>query len=57
MNLGKTIDNARQSGGLYTFKDGSNLRGQPQNTCFKSISGTSDNEIFLWHFRLGCPCF
>ena len=53
LNLGKTIGNPGQGGGIYFFEDGSNVKGQPESTCFKSISSISDNEILLWHFRLG----
>ena len=51
------IGNARQSKGLYYFEDRIELKRQAQSTCFKSISLTSENEIMLWHFRLGHPNF
>ena len=47
------IGDPRQGVGIYFFEDGSNVKGQPESTCFKSISSISDNEILLWYFRLG----
>lgn len=57
LKLGRTIGSAKQSGGLYFHEDGSDLRKQSQRTCFESISISLDNEIMLWHFRLGHPNF
>ena len=57
MDLEKTIGNAKQSGGLYFFEDGSELEGQAHSTCFKSLFVVSTNKIMLWHFRLGHPNF
>ena len=54
----RTIGNARECGGLYLLEEGSQSNvSYVQRTCFKSISVSSDNEIILWHFRLGHPSF
>ena len=47
LNSRNMIDSAKQSAGLYFFEDGSNLKGQPPSTCFKSISGIRNNEFHL----------
>ena len=57
LDLGKTIDNAKQSEGLYFFEDGSNLKRQAYSTCFKSLYVASKNKVMLWHFRFGNPNF
>ena len=51
---GRTIGNARESEGLYFFEDGTDSRRHVQSTCF-SIS--SDNNVMIWHYRLGHPNF
>ena len=35
LNSRRMTDSARQSGGLYFFEDGTELRRQSQNTCFE----------------------
>lgn len=57
LDSGKTIGSARQRGGLYFFEDGSGSSRQSQSTCFESISVSGNNEIMLWHLRLGHPNF
>ena len=51
------IDSAKQRGGLKFFEDGSTLEKQALGTCFNLISISSDNNVMLWHFRLGYPNF
>ncbi|KAM7509193.1 hypothetical protein LguiA_019646 [Lonicera macranthoides] len=56
-NSGKTIGVAKQDGGLYFFNNGSTSGRQDRQTCFNSISVSSDSQILLWHYRLGHPNF
>ena len=51
------IGNVKENNGLYYFENGDNLCGQAQKTSLKSFSVSSDNEIMLWHYRLGNPNF
>lgn len=51
------IGGAEQNGGLYFLTQGSSIGRQGQQTCFNSISVSSDKEIMLWHDRLGHPNF
>ena len=39
------------------FEDGSTLEKQAFSTCFNSIFVSSDNNVMLWHFRLGHSSF
>ena len=57
MDLERKIGNAKENNGLYYFEDGGNLCRQAQMTSLKSICVSSDNEIMLWHYRLGHPNF
>ncbi|KAH9722152.1 retrovirus-related pol polyprotein from transposon RE1 [Citrus sinensis] len=58
LTSGKMIGSARQSGGLYFFEEVPSLRRQPPRTCFNSVSAVNnDNEVLLWHFKLGHPSF
>lgn len=56
----RMTDNAKQSGGLYFFDDGSESRWQSQqiSLCFKFIYvSNNNNNSMLWHLRLGHPSF
>ena len=44
----KTIGNAKQSGGLYFFEDGSELEGQAHSTCFKSLFVAGTKKIMAF---------
>lgn len=55
--LGKLIGNAKEISGLYYFEDGNDLRGQAQKTSTVSSFNFSDDEVMLWHRRLGHPSF
>ena len=57
VDLERKIGNAKENNGLYYFEDGGNLCRQAQMTSLKSICVSSDNEIMLWHYRLGHPNF
>ena len=54
---GKTISNAKLSGGLYYFDDGSLPKDSVSTSCLGVISDFGKNDIMLWHFRLGHPSF
>ena len=55
LTMGRMIGCARKSGGLYILDDGSSMIRPSQNTCYGSISITSNKQILLCHFRLGHP--
>lgn len=48
---------AKEIDGLYIFEVGYDLSGQTQRTCFNSSFACKDNEIMLWHYKLGHPSF
>ena len=55
---GKMIGNARECGGLYILDEESNSsKIDQENSCLKTTLVNKDNEIYLWHFRLGHPSF
>ena len=49
------IGNAKEHGGLYYFEDGQSLSTFVANSFFGFHSNCQD--IILWHFWLGHPCF
>ena len=53
--MGRMIGCARESGGLYFLENESSMTRPAQNTCYGSISITSNKQIMLWHLRLGHP--
>ena len=65
LDSGRMIGNAEMCSRLYVLKDDTPLRRQTQNaSCvsFKSLSildscVNKDNEVTLWHYRLGHPNF
>ena len=57
LTTGRMIGRARESRGLYLLVNGSSMTRPAQNTCYGSISITSNKQIMLWHFRLGHPNF
>eukprot|EP00257_Ricinus_communis_P027383 XP_025014797.1 dynamin-like protein ARC5 isoform X2 [Ricinus communis] len=57
LTSGKMIGGAKLDGGLYFFNDESTFGRQDLQTCFNSISVSSDTKIMLWHYRLGHPNF
>ena len=46
---GKTISNAKLSGGLYYFDDGSLPKDSVSTSCLGVISDFGKNDIMLWH--------
>ncbi|CAJ2666494.1 unnamed protein product [Trifolium pratense] len=61
LNSGKMIGSAEESGGLYYFDIGSTsqLPSETISSCFESFSvlNNHDDNIMLWHLRLGHPSF
>ncbi|CAJ2662733.1 unnamed protein product [Trifolium pratense] len=61
LNSGKMIGSAEESGGLYYFDIGSasQLPSETISSCFESFSvlNNHDDNIMLWHLRLGHPSF
>ena len=51
------IGSAKEKDGLYYFDDGPDLSRQFQSTSVNSVSVSKENEIMLWHHRLGHPIF
>ena len=65
LDLGKMISNAELSSRLYLFEATKTLVRQPQKpVCilqnkqsFSIVKSTSDDDVMLWHYRLGHPSF
>ena len=53
---GKTIDNAKEHEGLYMFEDEISICGQARVGSL-DVFNTKDDEIMLWHLRLGHTSF
>jgi hypothetical protein len=51
------IGSGKEKDGLYYFDDGPNSSRRCQSTCLNSVSGSKNNDIMLWHYRLGNPSF
>ena len=56
LSSGKTISSAKEREGLYYF-DEIYLLGQCPPTVCNSASYPKDNELLLWHKRMGHPSF
>ena len=62
MDSGKVIGNVELCGGLYLLKESTSLQKVPSRiyvfrSIFNSLSISNENEVVLWHFRLGHPNF
>ena len=65
LDSGRMIGNAEICSGLYLLKGDTPLRRQTQNASCVSLKSQSildscvnkDNEVMLWHYRLGHPNF
>ena len=61
LNSGKMIGSAKESGGLYYLDIGSasQLPSKTISSCFESFSvlNNEDDNIMVWHLRLGHPSF
>ncbi|XP_074354950.1 uncharacterized protein LOC141693694 isoform X2 [Apium graveolens] len=57
LNSGKMIGNAKQVGGLYFLENGNISERLSQKTCFNSGLFTTNDNVMLWHYRLGHPSF
>ncbi|RDY14050.1 hypothetical protein CR513_00942, partial [Mucuna pruriens] len=44
---------AKEKDELYYFDDGPDLSKQYPNTCLNSTFVSQDDDIMLWHYRLG----
>ena len=52
--LGTMIGSARECGGLYVLDEGTFMnKGAQQSSCLQVASDFKNDEIYLWHFRLG----
>ena len=47
------IDSGKQKDGLYFFDDGPDLSRQFQSTSINIVYVSKENDIMLWHYRLG----
>ncbi|RVW33188.1 Retrovirus-related Pol polyprotein from transposon RE2 [Vitis vinifera] len=56
LSSGKTIGSAKEHEGLYYF-DETDVLGQCSPTVYNSASYPKDNELLLWHKRMGHPNF
>ncbi|XP_073119427.1 uncharacterized protein [Henckelia pumila] len=65
LDLGKTIGNAKECSGLYLLEANNSSKGKgPNSSCLVSVSQDQtsifqkkENDIMLWHYRLGHPNF
>ena len=51
------IVSAKEKDGLYYFDDGPDLSRQFQSTNINFASISKENDVMLWHYRLGHPNF
>ncbi|RVW86324.1 Retrovirus-related Pol polyprotein from transposon TNT 1-94 [Vitis vinifera] len=56
LSSGKTIGSVKEHEGLYYF-DETDVLGQCSPTVYNSASYPKDNELLLWHKRMGHPNF
>ena len=57
LTTGRMIGNAKENDGLYYFDDGLDLSRQFQSTRVNFVFVPKENDIMLWHYRLGHPNF
>ena len=54
---GRMIGSSKEVDGLYLFEDEYGPKEKLQKNCLNSILIREDQEIMLWHYRLGHPNF
>ncbi|CAH9083056.1 unnamed protein product, partial [Cuscuta epithymum] len=57
LNSGRMIGSARECDGLYYLEDGLPSSMVAQESPHKLESVSTDQDIMLWHFRMGHPSF
>lgn len=57
LSSGRMIGSSKEVDGLYLFEDKSSPKEKLQKNCLNSILIHEDEEIMLWHYRLGHPNF
>ena len=57
LTTGRMIRRAKEKDGLHYFDDGPDLSRQFQSTSVNSVYVSKENDIMLWHYRLGHPNF
>lgn len=55
LDLGKTIDSAKECGGLHYFEEGSHSFGQAQQSSIMPNTSFGSDDMMIWHSRLGHP--
>ena len=53
LTSGRMIGSSKEVDGLYLFEDESGPKEKLQKNCLNSILIHEDEEIMLWHYRLG----
>jgi len=57
LSSGRMIGSSKEVDGLYLFEDEYGPKEKLQKNCLNSILIREDQEIMLWHYRLGHPNF
>ncbi|KAL9420128.1 hypothetical protein AB3S75_037830 [Citrus x aurantiifolia] len=57
LDTGRMIGSAREYGGLYYFDDGNSMCQQQKISNLGACFSSTDDNIMLWHRRLGHPSF